>query len=77
MPTKFLLTNNKLMLQNEFVTFDMVVSANFQQHPANFWLESKKNDKLIASHSRDSLNTGSYSFNKGELFKVIPWTCVR
>ena len=72
MTARVLLTNNKLMPQNEFEVFDLVVAANFQQYPANFWLQSKKNDKLIATHSRDSLNTGSYSFNKEEIFKVIP-----
>lgn len=61
MPTRVLLTNNKIILQYEFVTLDLVVAAIFQQYPANFWLESKqKNDKLIATRSMDSLNTGTY-----------------
>lgn len=55
MPTRVRLTNNKPMLKNEFVTVDRVAAANFRQHPANFWLESRKNGKLIATHSRDSL----------------------
>ena len=55
MPTRVRLTNNKPMLKNEFVTVDRVAAVNFRQHPANFWLESKKNGKLIATHSRDSL----------------------
>ena len=55
MPTRVRLTNNKPMLKNEFVTVDRVAAANFRQHPANFWLESRKYGKLIATHSRDSL----------------------
>ena len=55
MPTRVRLTNNKPMLKNEFVTVDRVAAVNFRQHPANFWLESRKNGKLIATHSRDSL----------------------
>lgn len=66
MPTRVRLTNNKPMLKNEFVTVDGVAAANFRQHPANFWLESRKNGKLIATHSRDSLTQGSYSSNKEE-----------
>lgn len=55
MPTRVRLTNNKPILKNEFVTVDRVAPANCRQHPANFWLESRKNGKLIATHSRDSL----------------------